>query len=439
MRGLLQLILTMHNVVCHFSGRDALREIIAMGLVQDAEGLWGRGYLEQAMPLMKQSVVLRLDSRTVCLSLSQLGGLCVQMLMLDEAEEVALAMLHAAHRYDTQAQTSIANRLLVRAQEERARGLLYGSAVQLHGLNEPHLNGQVGEIRGTIGSESPPSRYRVLVGSSLVSVQRENFSLASVIIQISIEANSSNSYTLTGKSLGGKQKGQFDIEPEELTATIVFRMLAEATGKPPCALRPVLPCGGCLEIGPAGDAALRRCAHAAVQSARDAVQLDEALKDDLDHLPAPEKSTKPPRGAAVPRASNQQVRLGCITEVDDRKSNRQYLMFDEDGDPIYLTAKELDELCLRHGQPFVSAKMEHSETARASAQCPVCPRGEQSQWATCKEHGTSLGKRCRTYPSTPSDQRLLEGFRPDAAKGSDARHRVSRKSTAQAARQTQGA
>ena len=109
------------------------------------------------------------------------------------------------------------------------------------------------------------------------------------------------------------------------------------------------------------------------------------------------------------------------------------------GDPIYLTAKELDELCLRHGQPFVSAKMEHSETTRASAQCPVCPRGEQSQWATCKERGTSLGKRCRTYPSTPSDQRLLEGFRPDAAEVSDARHRVSRKSTAQAARQTQGA
>ena len=51
------------------------------------------------------------------------------------------------------------------------------------------------------------------------------------------------------------------------------------------------------------------------------------------------------------------------------------------------------------------AQVHHKD---ASAQCPVCPRGEQSQWATCKEHGASLGKKCRTYPSTPSDQSLLE-------------------------------
>ena len=370
----------------HFGLANFYRDMQALDLKEEATALWRHGYLEQALPLMAQSVMLREDSQFICLSLSELGALFVEMLKLDEAESTARRMLHEAYRYDTQAQTRIAAGILNNVAEERARGLFYGSAVQLHSLKKmPELNGVVGEIRGTVGDGSHPIRYRVLVGSTVLSVKEVNFSMATVILQLSVECKNGRSWNWVGRSMGGDVRAHFNVDMARITATLARSKLAESAGLPPSAVRLVLPGGGTLEDGPAGDAALRRCADAAVESAVDGDGGDDALVEDLGHLSAAEQSRDPLRGAGVRRAAYGQMLNGYVGQYRNKCEN-DYLE--------QLTRQEVEACNARGGRPVESAQTRRSSTGRSSTQ----PIGDACD-------GQSLGHSCKRCGASSSDER----------------------------------
>ena len=156
----------------------------ALDLKEAAQALWRRGYLEEALPLAQESARLREDSSLICLSLSELGCIYLEMLKIDEAEQTARRMLREAHRYDTLRQTRLAKAILADAEEERRHGFYYGNMVTLNGLANVEMNGQLGEIRGRVWPQTPsnPDRYRVLVGSRILSIRRGNIILADVDI-----------------------------------------------------------------------------------------------------------------------------------------------------------------------------------------------------------------------------------------------------------------
>ena len=91
---------------------DWIDTMHAIALKEEAQRLQRAGNFEAALPLMLESVEMRRESHTICLSLSELGELYLDMLKLDEAEAAAHRMLHEAFRYDTEQQTRIAGEII---------------------------------------------------------------------------------------------------------------------------------------------------------------------------------------------------------------------------------------------------------------------------------------------------------------------------------------
>ena len=92
----------------------------AVNQKEEARRLQREGDYERALPLMMQSVTLREGTYTICLSLSALADLYLEMLQLDEAEATGRRMLKEAHRYDEINQTRIANQYLNDISKARA-------------------------------------------------------------------------------------------------------------------------------------------------------------------------------------------------------------------------------------------------------------------------------------------------------------------------------
>ena len=247
---------------------DASSELRAIELKEEAQDLRARGYLEQALPLAQESVRLRWGSRLICLSLDELGGIYLEMLKLDEAEETARHMLREAHRYDTQAQKRLAHLLMEDAKEERRHGFQYGNTVTLQGLHKVEMNGRLGEIRGRALPQTAEStdRYRVLVGSSILSFRKENISLIKVVVQLDLEAQTDGGVTATGRTMQGNTCARIRLERVDLQATDVRREVAKSMGQTPSAIQLALPDGSCVRDGVAGDDMLQRYADSIVDN-----------------------------------------------------------------------------------------------------------------------------------------------------------------------------
>ena len=148
----------------------------ALDLKEAAQRLRMHGNFAQALPLMLESVAMREYSHTLCLSLSELAELYLDMPKLDEAQEACYRMMREAHRYDEDQQIRIAEEILGDVREARKTGLVYGACVQVHGLvQEPRWNGQRAVVRGRLRSNG---RFCIDTGSSMISVKRQNFNLA---------------------------------------------------------------------------------------------------------------------------------------------------------------------------------------------------------------------------------------------------------------------
>ena len=151
-------------------------DMVAIGLKEQAQRLQDGGAFEKALPLMLKSVALREYSHTLCLSLSELGELYLDMLKFDEAEAAAHRMLEEAHRYDAVGQTRIANEIIRDVAAEKDLGLVHGASVQLQDLQQrPQMNGEVGIVRGRL---RPNGRYYVDVGSAPCLIRRQCLILA---------------------------------------------------------------------------------------------------------------------------------------------------------------------------------------------------------------------------------------------------------------------
>ena len=151
-------------------------DMAALDLKEAAQRLQMHGNFAQALPLMLESVAMRECSHTLCLSLSELAELYLDMLKLDEAQETCYRMMREAHRYDKDQQIRIAEEILGDVREARKTGLVYGACVQVHGLvQEPRWNGQRAVVRGRLRSNG---RYCIDTGSSMISAKRQNVHLA---------------------------------------------------------------------------------------------------------------------------------------------------------------------------------------------------------------------------------------------------------------------
>ena len=222
------------------------------------------------------------------LSLFHLARMYLAMLKLDEAEAAAKEMLRGwnaenilfvrterarelYYGYWDDARRAHAENMLFVSKAERARGLYYGSPVQL--MWPKKIRGIVGEIRGLEVREpygfwgsaryEPEVDYRVLVGSDIYYVQRENISMIYVVIQVRLHPVGEESWHIAGVTMSGDAIRDFLVAQSELTAATVRRMIARNVGRPISAIKIVLPGGGCLDDGPDGDAVLRQCAQGA--------------------------------------------------------------------------------------------------------------------------------------------------------------------------------
>ncbi len=103
----------------------------AIDLKEAGEKYQRAGKFEQALPLLLESVALRRYSHTLCISMSALAELYLDMLMLDEAERTAERMKTVAHRYDSDGQVRVANEIIRDVKEEREKGLRHGMIISV--------------------------------------------------------------------------------------------------------------------------------------------------------------------------------------------------------------------------------------------------------------------------------------------------------------------
>ena len=89
------------------SVRGFANDMAALDLKEAAQRLQMHGNFAQALPLMLESVAMREYNHTLCLSLSELAELYLDMLKLDEAQETCCRMMREAHRYDEDQQISV--------------------------------------------------------------------------------------------------------------------------------------------------------------------------------------------------------------------------------------------------------------------------------------------------------------------------------------------
>ena len=167
---------TFNGFSCVVANADTFPlEMQAIDLKEEAQRLQREGRFEEALPFMLRSVALREDSHTLCLSLSELALLYLDMLQFDEADAASHRMLLEAHRYDEANQKHIAQANLEDSAQQRELGLAYGMSVRLEGLTaRPELNGEDGVIHGFLRDRG---RYLVKVCSKMLSLDRSKFSV----------------------------------------------------------------------------------------------------------------------------------------------------------------------------------------------------------------------------------------------------------------------
>ena len=78
--------------------------------------------------------MIREESMFMCLTVSELALLYMDMLKFDQVGLVCKGMLCASHRYDAECQIQIALKTLARSQQERKIGFEYGMCVQIKGF-----------------------------------------------------------------------------------------------------------------------------------------------------------------------------------------------------------------------------------------------------------------------------------------------------------------
>ena len=154
------------------SEKQWVRDMEALDYKEHAQRLQALGLYDEALPLMLRSVRLRENSHTLCLSLSELAELYLDMLKHEEAEDAARRMLAEAHRYDTKRQQAIAMAILSDVDKQKKSGLHHGLQVQLHGLrSKTDLNGR----RGTLLGVSPDrTRYLLIIDGRKLAARRKN-------------------------------------------------------------------------------------------------------------------------------------------------------------------------------------------------------------------------------------------------------------------------
>jgi len=164
-----------HSVDTYGAQRGWDNDMEALTFKEQAQRLQDMGRFEAAVPLMLASVAMREHSHTICLSLSELGELYLDILKLADAEAAARRMFVEAHRYDTEQQIRIAEEILEGIAVERELGLEHGAAVRLRGMvRRTDLNNQGGIVRGRLRDSS---RCYVDVGAARLLVLRRNLVL----------------------------------------------------------------------------------------------------------------------------------------------------------------------------------------------------------------------------------------------------------------------
>ena len=282
----------------------------AIDLKEDAQRLQRKGDYERALPFMLRSVALREGTHTICLSLSELADLYLEMLQLDKAEATCRRMLKEAHRYDEVNQTRIANECLNDISKARALELTYGTCVQLHDLvSKPQLNGQEGVIRGKQSS----GRYLVEVNSSMVLLHRKNFSHSMRVVQTSLAKECTGSLLVTGTTLGGQECASVRLDTEQLFAADLRMRVAKQMGCQPATLKLVLLRGGdSIEDGPSGDERLLRAA-----TRERACEFWDASSDDvaISSVGPSQMDGVASSSYATPRSSSPMTQSDDVTEL----------------------------------------------------------------------------------------------------------------------------
>ena len=217
-------------------------EMQAIDLKEEAQRLQREGRYEEALPLMKRSVALRETSHTLCLTLSELADLYVDMLKLDEADAACHRMLREAHRYDEANQRRIAKEILEESAKEREMGIEYGMPVQTEGLtSRTELNGKEGVVKGKIKDNG---RYVIQVGTRMLSLNRRNFNeQAHRVVQLSVPEQQGESWVFRGTRLDGNSFSPIRLGHATMQMNELRREFARQLCCQPSVVRLVFPNG----------------------------------------------------------------------------------------------------------------------------------------------------------------------------------------------------
>lgn len=223
-------------------------ELNARVFEEAAEALASNGDYEEALPLMLESVRLRENSWALCVSLSALATLNMNMLRLSEVEKICLRMLKEARRYDTQHREQIAQSLLKEAAEEKQRGILYGMDVLVTSCDMWNTyTGKKGVIRGRTQDRR---RYIVEVGNSKVSLLRENFRIEPLrLITISVQHECPGLVSIQATTLGGVKLTSLACKVECVDSKAVREHFAQHINCNASMVRMILPNGDVIEDG----------------------------------------------------------------------------------------------------------------------------------------------------------------------------------------------
>ena len=217
-------------------------EMEAIDLKEEAQQLQLEGRYEEALPLMKRSVALRENSYTLCLSLSELAELYLDMLKFDEVKAASQRMLREAHRYDEVNQRRIAQELFKTAAKEREMGIEYGMPVQIEAvLSQPKLNGKDGVVKGKIRDNG---RYVIQVGARTLSLKRCNFNVQpDRIVQLSVPEQQGESWVFHGTRLDGSSFPPIQLGPAKMQMVELQQKFARQFRCQPSVVRLVFPNG----------------------------------------------------------------------------------------------------------------------------------------------------------------------------------------------------
>ena len=155
--------------------RGFVNDMAALHAKEEAQHWQSTGAFEKALPLMLESVSLRERSHTLCLSLSELAELYLDMHDFDKAEATVRRMLGEARRYDEQQQMRIADEIMQDVVKERLSGMVHGDSIKITGQGLPQVFGEMGILRGKVRGRD---EYYIDIGSKRHVLSRRCFEKA---------------------------------------------------------------------------------------------------------------------------------------------------------------------------------------------------------------------------------------------------------------------